>query len=286
MAQRRTPIQVPERRDDDAPATAEQLQFIRQLVTGMSLQGFRFDYRKMGTAQAASVIDQLLKLRDATGLPATNKQGSGCVLAAVRGAVTLVVVLIVLAGVGLGGYLIYNKINEKPAGGPGDLASASGDPAADEDADAAGNGNRRESKIFEGQYVEDDTTPVPDNRLTPREDSQPTNQTPGPAAVPTPVPLPQADAVVVKQLDQLRLLLAQLSQFTRKDYDISIRSQSSSGMVKKLEDLSTVMNALDPQLAQRVRDLVRAYGEPQLDGQAMRETIDALLADLSKWAQK
>ena len=107
MAERRTPIQVPPRREDESPATAEQLQTIREMVTSMSLSGFRFDYRKMGTDQADSVIEQLLQLRNVSDVPSKQASGGGCVGAVMRafarGVTTLIVALIVLAGVGAGG---------------------------------------------------------------------------------------------------------------------------------------------------------------------------------------
>ena len=289
MAQRRTPIQVPPRTDDEAPASAEQLQFIRQLVTGMSLQGFRFDYRKMGSDQAASVIDQLLEMRDASEVPRPGKQaGGGCVGAVMRafarGVTTLIVAAVVLAGVAGGGYLIWQKINEEP--GTNTSAQADADSASTADGGSS-DPNHKESKIFEGLYVEDDAPPDDPGDTGNRDhaDRNPTDrpETGTPDTTPTTDPTPPTDPAVAEQLDDLRLMLAQLKQFTRKDYDASIRGQSSAAMLRRLEQLPAVMKQLDPAVAERIKQVVAGYSAAELDGQAMRAELDALLDVLKAW---
>lgn len=290
MAQRRTPIQVPPRGEDEAPATAEQLQTIREMVTGMSLSGFRFDYRKMGTDQAGSVIEQLMQLRDMSGVPAKQAGGGGCVGAVMRafarGVTTLVVAVIVLAGVAAGGYLIYKKINETP---PGGQQVASQDGEGDNDTKASDNnrddGNLRDSKIFDGLKVRDDNPADNDEprRITPG----PITTDPGPTTDPNPVtPTPNPlDRKVAEQLDALEQMLVQLSQFTRKDYDASIRSRSAAGMQKRLGDLSLAMDTVrkaDASLADRINAVVEAYAAPQIDGEAMRGQIEAIRGALAE----
>ncbi len=285
MAQRRTPIQVPPRQDDEAPATAEQLQFIRQLVTGMSLQGFRFDYRKMGTGQAASIIDQLQQLRDASGMATPNKSsGVGCVGAVMRafarGVTALIIAAIVLAGVAGGGYLIWQKINEKPNAGGSAQSDASNDGGA---ADGGANDpSHKESEIFDGLYVEDGTPPGESDRAEPHNpaDRKPTTDAPGPG---TPDITPTPDPAVAEQLDDLRLMLAQLKQFTRQDYDASVRGISAERMLERFNQQSALLDALDPVLAERVKRVLAGYAVAELDGQAMRAEIDALLEALEAW---
>ncbi|MFN3169058.1 MAG: hypothetical protein ACE37H_18580 [Phycisphaeraceae bacterium] len=292
MADRRTPIQVPPRADDEAPASPEQLQLIRQLVTGMSLTGFRFDYRRLGTAQAASITDQLLQMRDASNIPSHKAGGSGCIGALVRGAVrltvTLIVFAVVLAGVAGGGYLIYQKINETP----GDVARDNADDrAGDEDGHASATGEREKSKMFDGLYVEDDprrerdtNNDADDPELFP---DTPTGTTPRPrprdprpdVGTPAPEPKPSFSAEAKKQWEDLELMLAQLKTYTRSESEQNLRAVSVQIMQQQLTRLSAVMEAIasaDPALAQRVRRLVARYGDETIDGRAMRNEIDAI----------
>ena len=291
MAQRRTPIQVPTRQDDEAPASPEQLQFIRQLVTGMSLSGFRFDYRKLGTLQAASVIDQLLELREASGVPVSRSNNGGCIGSLVRGTVRLTVSLIVLAvviaGVGVGGYLIYQKMNESPTAG--DEARGAAD-SGDAGGSAGSTGGKREVEFFGHKIeVDDDGQGKPDQRENPEDPDlfpdTPNGQVPKPRepgpVIPqiTPPPKPRFSAEAIKQIEDLELLLAQLKTFTRKDTEQVYRAESVKWMQKKLESLSPMMDAItsaEPALSQRIRKVVADYAADEINGAAMREEIDAI----------
>lgn len=292
MADRRTPIQVPPRADDEAPASPEQLQLIRQLVTGMSLTGFRFDYRKLGTAQAASITDQLLQMRDASNIPTNKAKGGGCIGALVRGTVrltvTLIVFAIVLAGVAGGGYLIYQKINETPKGVASDDTD---DQAEGEGGNASVTGEREKSKIFDGLYVEDD----PRNGRDTNNDADdpdlfpdtPTGTTPKPRPsnpqpeidTPAPKPKPAISAEAKTQWADLKMMLAQLKTYARKDTEQKYRVTSVQIMQDRLKRLPAAMDAIasaDPALAERIRKLVAGYGDETIDGQAIREEIDAI----------
>jgi hypothetical protein len=288
MADRRTPIQVPPRGDDEAPASPEQLQLIRQLVTGMSLTGFRFDYRKLGTAQAASVIDQLLQMRDADNIPTNKAKGGGCIGSLVRGTVRLtvflVVLAIVLAGVAGGGYLIYQKMNETPSGVASDDA---GDSDADEAGGALANARREKSKIFDGLYVEEDPNDKPGDAKDPELfPDTPNGTTPRPRpsaprtdAPPTPKPKPRFSSEAVKQWEELEEMLVKLKTYTRTESAQDLRVVSVQIMQKRLARLAAAMDAIasaDPALAERVRELVAGYDDETIDGQAMRDEIDAI----------
>lgn len=291
MAERLTSIQVPPRGDDEPPASAEQLQTIRAMVTGMSLSGFRFDYRKLGADQADAVIDALSRLRGASG-PAAPPSGGGCVTSLARGVVTLIVAAVVLAGVAGGGYLIYQKVNEKPEGGGNQQAVQDPSDAQPQQPSGRTPGHSqqgqtdppgRESKFFDGlRVVDDPNDPLAQRDLPP--DTQTPGVTPPDRETPTP-PAPRVDPRVAAQLDDLEKLLAQLSQFTRKDYDQSIRQQSADLMQKNLSRLSEAMQAVsaaDPALAERIRAAVAGYGAASLDGTKLRGEIDAIRVGLDK----
>jgi len=276
MAERQTKIEIPDPVEGEAPATAEQLQFIRQLVSGMSLQGYRFDYRKMGTQQAAAVIDQLIALNKAQGKPAPTKprkQGPGCIVSLVRGTTALLVWAIVLAGVAGGAYLIYWRMNQAPpTPDEQDQDTAQADTPQN---NANNNADSRESNIFSGLGASDtpstDPTPTPD---TP--DNTPDASTPDPVTPPTPV---GPDPALLKQIAGLEELLVKLSQYTRNDFPQNIRIQSSEAMQRKLEDFDQAFSAIrakDPALARRISSVIADFAAQSVDGPAVRDEITAI----------
>lgn len=280
MANRQTQIHIPEQIENEEPATAEQLQFIRQLVSGMSLQGFRFDYRKLGKWQASSVIDQLLELKNDQQTPAAppRKQGPGCVASLVRSTTALVVFLVVLAGVTGGAYLIYNHIQNNPK--PSATADTD-NPAEQAEADRPnpsdrpGN-NTTGSTIFEGLGVSDSPTTPTDPAPT-RPDGTP--QVTPPTTETDPTPTPTAGRELTQQLASLEKLLVNLSQYTRNDFARDIREQSSQALHRNLDKYPQALAALDatdPTLSLRIRAAIDAFAGEQVDGPALREDIKAL----------
>lgn len=287
MSKQQTQIQIPERVEDEAPATAEQLQFIRQLVSGMSLHGFRFDYRKLGKWQASTVIDQLLELKDQQS-PATppRKQGLGCVASLVRGTTALIVWLVVLASVAGGAYLIYNHIQNNPK----PTATTDGDSPADQDdpadpgtsSNSPGNSLNTGSTIFEGLGVSDSpNTPTDPNPNSP--DGTPPI-TP-PTTAPDPDPAIIAGRELTQQLAGLEKLLVNLSQYTRNDFARDIREQSTQALHRNLDTYPQALAALDaadPTLSLRIRAAIDAFAAERVDGPVLREEIKALRSAIDK----
>lgn len=274
MADRQTKIQIPERLDDEAPATAEQLQLIRQLVTGLSLQGYRFDYRKLGTKQAAIIIDQLLAIQGQqrpTAKP--RKQGPGCIASFAKGTTALIVWAVVLAAVAGGAYLIYWQIRQAPATDGPQLADSTDDPAEPRDtADSGAEG--RESNIFSGLGASDDAEPPADP-----EPEAPDSTTPATPPAPEPDPTSPAGPGSTKQLLGVENLLVQLSQFTRNEFALDVRTLSSERMQKKLDTYPAALAALDaedPTLSARIRAIIDAFAADQVDGPALRDEIKAI----------
>lgn len=279
MPERQTQIQIPERNDDEPPASAEQLQLIRQLTTGLSLQGYRFDYRKLGNQQATTIIDQLLAMNDQqTPPPAPRKQGPGCVASLVRSTTALAVFLVVLAGVAGGAYLIYNHIQNNPK----PTATADTDnPAEQADTDRTNPSDRpgsttTGSTIFEGLGVSDSpTTPTDPAPITP----DTTTDRPETTPTPDPTPTPTVGRELTQQLAGLEKLLVNLSQYTRNDFARDIRDQSSQALYRNLDTYPQALAALDatdPTLSLRIRAAIDAFAAQQVDGPALREDIKAL----------
>lgn len=278
MTAQQTQIQIPERRDDEPPATAEQLQLIRQLASGRSLQGYRFDYRKLGIEQAATVLQQLQAMTDQPNTPAKpRKQGPGCIASLAKGTTALVVCAVVLAGIALGGYLIYDHIQKNPQ------PTASNDNSTNDTPDApespADRPNTRDnngstgSKIFEGLGTSDTpSNPTPDTPDRTTDLPEPTPEPPLP-------PAPTVDRDLVNQLAGLEKMLVQLSQFTRDDFALNIRNQSSQAMLNKLADYPRALAALDaddPTLSARIQAAIDAFAADQVDGPALRDDIKAI----------
>jgi len=298
MAQRKTQIQVPERGEQEADATAQQLQFIRQLVSGMSLRGFRFDYRRLGEDQAASVIDQLLAIRDASPGSVAAKSGRGCggaLLGVVKFGVVAVILFTLIAGgvyfaslrgvdlgVDFSRFLPAfvsdrdgSETDEEGRDTPGDPAAAD-----DTDQDTDNGKNLVDSKLFPGLKVEQnpggtDRAASPDTDLPPEDpntpDADPANPT-GDASSP-------AGAIPRSDLDAIELMLVQLSQYSRSEYTQAIREKSVQAMNTRLAKWSDTMAAIeqaDPELAGRIRGVVERYGRPTVDGEALREEINAI----------
>lgn len=285
MTHRQTQINIPERREDEPPASADQLQRIRQLATGRSLQGYRFDYRKLGSNQATSILNQLQAMNDqTTPTPKPAKQGPGCVASLAKGTTALIVWAIVIAGVTGGGYLIYNHIqnnpkptasNENPDADPQDNPSTTND-RNDNPTRSTG------STIFEGLGVSD--TPTPPNAPTPNTTDR-TTDTPKPSPEPTLPPAPTVDRDLINQLASLEEMLVKLSQYTRSDFAVSIRDQSSQAMQKKLDEYPKALAALDaadPTLSARIRAVIDAFAAPTVDGPALREDIKAIRDRIDK----
>ena len=280
MADRQTQIQIPERAEDEPPATAEQLQLIRQLTTGLSLQGYRFDYRKLGSAQATIILNQLQQMNDqqTTSSP-PRKQGPGCVASLVRSTTALVVWLVVLAGVVGGAYLIYNHIqnNPKPTATTDDNAP---DDQTNTDnpspADKPNDGRTTGSTIFEGLGVSGSpSTPTDPKTDTP----DGTTDQPQPSPTPDPTPTPTVDREMTQQLAGLEKLLVNLSQYTRNDFAQDIREQSSQALLRNLDTYPRALAALDaadPTLSLRIRAVIDAFAAEKIDGPALRKDIKTL----------
>ena len=280
MADRQTKIEIPDPVEGEASATAEQLQFIRQLVEGMSLQGYRFDYRKLGTQQAAAVIDQLLSLNKTQGQSAPTpptkprKQGPGCIISLARGTTTLIVWAIVLAGVAGGAYLIHWRMNQvkPPSGDQQETAQADDTPNSPQN---NSDNTSRESSIFSGLGASD--TPSTDPAPRPNTpDDAPDSTTPDPITPPTPA---GPDPALLKQIAGLEELLVKLSQYTRNDFPQNIRIQSSEAMQRKLADFDqafAAISAKDPALARRISSVIADFAAQSVDGTAVREEIKAI----------
>lgn len=286
MSPRKTQVKVPERGEEEPDATPEQLQQIRALVQGMSLQGYRFDYRRMGVNQASSVIQQLSSLSSQSAPTSKpRRSGPGCFRKVGRLAMSL---LLLAAFIG-GGYVLYTEgVFDQLLAGP----SASDDEgaASTETASTDGTtgpdkseprGELRESKIFAGQFVRDDPDTDGPTGLEPRP-ADPGERVPEPI-IPPVDPKPTVDATAIKQIESLKKLLAQLSEFTRSDYPQAIRQRSVNGMLKKLSESNAAMqfiNSKDASLTNAIQTLIERYGEAAVDGESLRKEIKALQARL------
>lgn len=274
-------IKIPERREDEPPASAQQLQRIRQLTAGQSLQGYRFDYRKLGTDQADTILKQLNAMNDQH--PVSNKpskQGPGCIASLAKGTTALIFWAVVLAGVAGGGYFIYWWMENNPQ-----TTQNSGESSTDDNTAAApttpdnpndNNRNTRASTIFEGLGVSD-APPPPSDPDTDRPDTPTTEPAPRPDPV-TP-PAPTVDRALAQQLKDLNEMLVSLSQYTRKDFAANLRIQSSLGMQKKLDAFPQALSALekiDPTLPPRIRAVIDAFAAATFDGPALRDEIKAI----------
>jgi hypothetical protein len=102
-AQREHSFQVPDRQDDEAPITAKQLEYIKQLASGMDLDAVR----GLGKWQASALIDHLQAVRHSQSAQlgeewaqmnqgAGKKSKSGCVWKIVIGLIVLFVLLLLL----------------------------------------------------------------------------------------------------------------------------------------------------------------------------------------------
>lgn len=281
MANQNTKIEIPERLENEEPATSEQLQFIRQLVSGQSLQGYRFDYRKLGKWQASAIIDQLIAIRDARQQPAPTKprkQGPGCIASLAKGTTALIVWLIVLAGVAGGAYLIYWQMNQAPKNAESTDENPFENEQANRSPDADNNPGRKTpgSTIFEGLGVSDNDPAPPD---TPTK--QPNTPTTEPTPRPEPVapPTPTIDRELAQQLKDLEEMLVSLSQYTRSDFAADLRVRSAEGMQTKLAAFPQALSALkaiDPTLPPRINAVIDAFAAPSFDGPRLREEIKAI----------
>lgn len=311
MPRQTADIQVPDRLADEPDASAEQLQVIRQLVTGMSLTGFRFDYRKLGSDQAAAVIDQLLKIRDAQGMTAATNTGRGCLGtlgAFIRGLGTVVISLLVLGVIGGGVFIYFNAESGNWRGYLEDLADRVGveldlgsdsvgdavdeeSPAGEADPNAEqtdGDSDLVDSPLFEGLKVDGYPTPGgPDENSTrdkPDSDRHGDSGDTGTARTGS-GDGPNLSTAARREIDAIELMLVQFSQFTRTDYSQSIRQSSVEGMNNHLAKLSTGMQAIEqrePALADRIKALVEAYGQEQINGQVMRDEVNAIREAIEK----
>lgn len=289
MTAQQTQIQIPERRDDEPPATAQQLQLIRQLATGRSLQGYRFDYRKLGHDQAATILQQLQAMNDQPTPSAPRKQGPGCVTSLVKGTTALIVWAIVLAGVAGGAYLIYNHIqnNPKPTTSTDDGNIDTSDAPAPPPNRPDTHGSSTGSTIFEGLGASDSPS-SPTDRTTPgstdpadTSGSDPLNPATTPDAATRPTELRELD----KQLAKLEELLVTLSQGTRQTFDLDVRTQSSEAMQRALGKLPQALSALDaddPTLSLRIQAAIDAFAADQVDGPALRDDIKAIRDAIDK----
>jgi hypothetical protein len=279
MAQRQ--IQIPERREDEPPASPEQLARIRELTTGQALQGYRFDYRKLGTDQADAVLKQLHAMNEQQPAPTKpRKQGPGCFASLAKGTTALIVWLVVLAGVAGGAYLIYWQMQQTPKTTESTDENPFEDQQANSNPDGSNNpgSNTRGSKIFEGLGVSDDNPTSPDTDLPDPPDNTPTiDPTPDPVTPPTPT----VDRAVAQQLNNLEKMLVSLSQYTRNDFTADLRAASAEGMATKLQAFPQALSALkaiDPTIPPRIDAVIDAFASPTLDGPRLREEIKAIRA--------
>ena len=312
MAQRRTQVQIPERRDDEAPATPAQLKHIRELVAGMSLRGYRFDYRKLGTDQADSIISQLIGLRDSQGPsnePAKRRSGGGCGVSLTGAFVSLVIVCAAVAGaytyllkdLGLAWEDVLDFDNPfasssettgeaepEDAGEGVSEEEGGGETLADGgDGVVSSEENERwvESLLFEGQRVRardgQDNPPPPINPGTDNP-TPPTDDTPDP-----PTTEPGLSADTVSQLAALEELLVQYSQTTRSErqFDVSVRETIVRGLNSRLDQLPAAMRHLeaqDAELVQRLRAVMQRYAEETLPAEAIRAEITVIRERLDR----
>ena len=281
MTQRQ--IQIPERREDEPPASPEQLARIRELTTGQSLQGYRFDYRKLGTDQADAVLKQLHAMNEQQPAPTRpSKQGPGCIASLAKGTTALIVWLVVLAGVAGGGYLIYWRMNQIPqtAESTDENPFENDQPATTPDRSSSPDNSTRGSTIFEGLGATDDTTPPPDPRPN-QPDTPATNPTTEPKPDPVTPPTPTVDRALAQQLKDLEEMLVSLSQYTRNDFTADLRARSAQGMATKLgafPQALAALKAIDPTLPPRIEAVIDEFAAPTLDGPALREEIKAIRA--------
>lgn len=285
MADHSTEIEIPERLDNEEPATSEQLQFIRQLVSGQSLQGYRFDYRKLGKWQASAVIDQLIAIRDASHIQTTpspaRKQGPGCIASLAKSTTALIFWAVILAGVAGGAYLIYNHIQSNPKVTASTEENAPPDQQASSNTPKPPNNSSRTttgSSIFEGLGVSDTPSPTPEPIPTPP-DSPSTNPTPEPEPATPPAPTVARD--LAQQLEGLEKMLVSLSQYTRNDFTPDLRAASAQGMTKKLDAFPKALCTLasiDPELPDRIRKTIETFASSEFDALALRNEIKAIRA--------
>ncbi|MFK7789182.1 MAG: hypothetical protein AB8C95_06800, partial [Phycisphaeraceae bacterium] len=216
-----------------------------------------------------------------------TKQGPGCVASLAKGVTALIVWAVILACVAGGGYLIYWQMNRDPA--PTETADTTtpDDPAS---ANTRGNsntpGNTRESSIFEGLGVSDNSTPT-----DPTPD--PINDTPDvtpPTTDPDPTPpTPAINRDLAKQIVGLEKLLVSLSQYTRNDFTADLRAKSSEGMQNKLNSYPqalAALDAVDPTLSPRIRAAIDAFAADTFDGSALREEIKTIRQAIDKLQPK
>ena len=294
MSQRNSQIQVPERGENEPDATAQQLEFIRQLIIGTSVQGFRFDYRKLGEAQAAAVINQLLLTRDASKVPVNTHTGPGCIgsiAILMRRLGTVVILLMFLAAIGGGVYLYFAVQKGDFRDFVEKMGLSMGEEITGEKQDAPPSNESKDDNLVDSLMF--DGLKVPKNLsdlkpIDPREGLKPDNNSTPPSTTDPPPPVdppdPQPSGPAFAHLDAIELMLVQLSQFTRSDYDQSIRAQSVKAMNNRLAKWSDTMAEVkeqSPELAKRIRDLVNNYGNADIDGPAMREEVNAI-RDLMK----
>lgn len=273
-------IQIPERREGEPPATAEQLAYIRQLTAGLSLQGYRFDYRKLGQTQASAILQQLSNMNDQqTTPPPARKQGPGCIASLAKGTTALIFWAVILAGVAGGGYLIYNHIQSNPKPTASTEDNAPPDQQASSNTPKPPNNSSRPttgSSIFEGLGVSDTPSPDPEPIPSPP-DSPSTNPTPEPEPV-TP-PAPTVDRDLAQQLEGLEKMLVSLSQYTRNDFTPDLRAASAQGMTKKLDAFPKALSTLasiDPELPDRIRKTIETFASSEFDALALRNEIKAI----------
>jgi|GEM_PF-2424791 len=280
-----TQLQIPQREAGEPAASPEQLQLIRQLVDGLSLHGYRFDYIKLGEDQASAVIEQLMQLqgtsKNAAGSQAKSNRsaGPGCVASLVRGVTQLIVVLAFFGMIG--GTAYYYFFFYKPSQsthGTGPAAQSNGGEEPDDSASAAGT---RESSIFSGLSVREDQPQPADNTDNSSPNDQKTITPPSitPPSAPQPDPTLTLDQDTIVQIKKLEELLVSLSQYTRSSFEPGLRAQSLSGMQTRLVNLDKALAYLDhqqPGLTDRVRKVILQYGEPTIDGVAIRAEIKAI----------
>lgn len=275
MAQQQ--IQIPERRDDEPPASPQQLQRIRQLTTGQSLQGYRFDYRKLGATQADTILNQLQAINDQQPAPTKpKKQGPGCIASLAKGTTALLVWLVVLAGVAGGAYLIYWQMKQNPKTS-NQASQGDADQETPKTTDQPDN-NRSTSKIFEGLGTSDPPTPTPPTNPTPDRPNIPdTDLTP---SDPKPDPTPAIDRAATKQLEGLEKILVTISQGTRQSFAPNVRIQSSQAMQLALDNYPqalAILKQTDPTLPPRIRAIIDAFAADEIDGPALRDEIKPIL---------
>ena len=303
MTKQTAQIKVPDRLEGEPNASPEQLQLIRQLVTGMALQGFRFDYRKLGSTQAAFIIEQLLAFRNAQGMSIAKANNVGCtamIANFIRRLGTVVILLLFLGVIGGGVYLYFlsgeGKLQtfldnlSQDVGIDMGLASEDEEKPDTDDTDSKQNSDLIDSPFFDSLKVQrnpdtNDTAGNSGSTGTGSQDDPANNDSPDTRPTPPVEPEPILNLAAKSEIREIEFVLLQLKDFSRRDHKQSDRQFAVTGIQRKLGSLTKGINAiqtLDPDLENRINAVITRYGQPQIDGQSLRDDIDSIREQINK----